>query len=114
MMENGAALVAAFFGVLKAGGVMVMVNSSTKADKLGYVLNDSAARVVFAAHRLARDVLPAASSAPDLVAVVWVGGIPKGDSSGTVFEDITNGHHLHVGFDRVSEGRDADASHRVP
>ena len=94
MMENCATLVAAFFGVLKAGGVMVVVNPTTKADKLTYVLNDCAARVLLAADRLARVVVPAAASAPDLTAVVWAGGIPTGVSTSFGFEDITKASAL--------------------
>lgn len=42
-MENSAELVTAFFGALKAGGVFVIVNPTTKAPKLEYILNDCGA-----------------------------------------------------------------------
>ena len=73
---------------------MVVVNPTTKADKLTYVLNDCAARVLLAADRLARVVVPAAASAPDLTAVVWAGGIPTGVSTSFGFEDITKASAL--------------------
>lgn len=42
-MENSAELVAAFFGALKAGGVFVIINATTKAAKLELLLNDCGA-----------------------------------------------------------------------
>lgn len=42
-MENSADLVATFFGVLKAGGVFVIINATIKAAKLEYILNDCGA-----------------------------------------------------------------------
>jgi long-chain acyl-CoA synthetase len=38
---------AIFFGILKAGAVFVIVNPTTKARKLSYLLNDCGARVFF-------------------------------------------------------------------
>ncbi|HXY94508.1 MAG TPA: AMP-binding protein, partial [Acidimicrobiia bacterium] len=70
--ENSAMLVAAVFAVLRAGGVFVVVNPTTKSDKLAFLLEDSGARFVFAGGRLAREVLPALVRAPDVADLVWL------------------------------------------
>lgn len=52
-LPNSVELVCAIFGVLKAGAVFVVVNATTKADKLTYILNNCQARglVTWAAQR---------------------------------------------------------------
>lgn len=45
-LENSLAATVAIFAVLKAGGVFVMVNPTTKIDKLTYVLNNSRAHIL--------------------------------------------------------------------
>ena len=42
-LNNSAAMVAAIFAVLKAGGVFVPVNRTTKVEKLAFILNNSEA-----------------------------------------------------------------------
>jgi amino acid adenylation domain-containing protein len=39
-LDNSIEAVISVFGVLKAGGIFLMINPSTKADKLAYILND--------------------------------------------------------------------------
>ena len=75
-LNNSVEAVVGIFGILKAGGVFVATNRTTKADKLIYVLNNSGAAVLLAddralgaglAERLPGDV-------PSLKAVVCCGG----------------------------------------
>ncbi|AWK89268.1 long-chain fatty acid--CoA ligase (plasmid) [Azospirillum thermophilum] len=77
MLENSIEYVASLFAVLKAGGVFVPVNPSTKADKLAWLLSDSGATLLVAPTALARQVLPAleeTSATP-----LWVGApLPEG------------------------------------
>ena len=47
-LDNGVEAVAAIFAILKAGAVLVMVNPTTKADKLRFLLNHSRAAALFA------------------------------------------------------------------
>src|SRR5580700_5356646 len=44
--DNTVEAVVSFFGVLKAGGVVSMVNPQTKGDKLLYLLNDCRAHTL--------------------------------------------------------------------
>ena len=46
-LGNSAETVIAIFAVLKAGGVFMPINPTTKIDKLAYILNNSRARTVF-------------------------------------------------------------------
>ena len=55
-LENSVEAVVALFGALKAGAVFVMINPTTKADKVAYIANNCRAAAVAArdARRLAR------------------------------------------------------------
>jgi amino acid adenylation domain-containing protein len=86
LMDNSVPLVVSLFAVLAAGGVFVVVNPTTKADKLTYLLTDSGARAVVAADRLARVVREA--SAPDVVTTVWVGHVPDVSAGELSYEAI--------------------------
>jgi long-chain acyl-CoA synthetase len=88
MMENCAALVVTLFGVLKAGGVFVVVNPTTKADKLAYVLNDCGARAIVANGRLNRQIGQALRDAPSVATTVWVGEVPAIAPNGVSFEAV--------------------------
>jgi long-chain acyl-CoA synthetase len=76
MGENSAEVVVAVFATLKAGGVFVVVNPTTKTDALVHILVDSGARAIVAQSRLSRVVLPALAEAEAVVATLWVGPIP--------------------------------------
>ena len=54
-LPNGSEAVVSVFGVLRAGGAFVMVNPSTKQEKLAYVLNDCGATKMISAGRPAPD-----------------------------------------------------------
>lgn len=56
-LPNGVEAVVSIFAVLKAGGVFVMVNRTTKPDKLRYILRNCRASVVVADHRAPAAVL---------------------------------------------------------
>ncbi len=72
LLENGVEAVVAIFAVLKAGAVLMMVNPTTKGEKLNFVLNNSRASALVAdARRLAR-VAPAVADTPHLKLVVPV------------------------------------------
>jgi long-chain acyl-CoA synthetase len=58
-LENSPEAAAAVFGILKAGAVFLVVNPSTKADKLNYILTDAGAKALVTTARK-RVHLPAA------------------------------------------------------
>jgi long-chain acyl-CoA synthetase len=64
-MENSLACTTAIYATLLAGGVFIVVNPQTKAEKLAYILNDSETSYLFtegAISRLAQAALPQSAS----------------------------------------------------
>lgn len=73
-LDNTPEAVIAIFGVLKAGAVFMMVNPTTKTDKLAYILQDSEAHTLIMHHRRARGMTSAFERAQSLRRVISVGG----------------------------------------
>jgi amino acid adenylation domain-containing protein len=69
-LPNGVELAISIFAVLKAGGVFVPINHSTKKDKLGYILNNCQARVLVASGRQAAMVQQVVQEVPSLKTIV--------------------------------------------
>ncbi len=70
LLDNSWASAVSIFGTLMAGGVFVLVNPQTKADKLTFILSDSGARVLIADPRLEesyRGALERLPHPPDLI-----------------------------------------------
>jgi amino acid adenylation domain-containing protein len=65
-LQNSPEAVIGLFGTLAAGGVFSLVNPSTKAEKLAYILNNSRAVALITEPRLAGVAGEAASRAPSL------------------------------------------------
>ena len=70
--ENSAESVAAFFGTLAAGAVVVMLNPGMKARKLAYILRNSGAETIIAATSRAAVVREALSESAGVRHVVWI------------------------------------------
>ena len=75
-LENSAEAVISLYGTMKAGGIFVILNSSMRPGKLGYILQDSGARFLIASGRKAGIVKAALSQLPHPPGVIWVGGTP--------------------------------------
>ena len=65
-LPNSVEVVLAIFGILKAGATFVVVNTTTKVDKLAYVLNNCQAKVLFAPGRQAETVAEVMAAVPSL------------------------------------------------
>ncbi|MBN2005629.1 MAG: AMP-binding protein [Anaerolineae bacterium] len=65
-LPNSVEAVLAIFGILKAGATFVVVNTTTKVDKLVYVLNNCQAKALFAPGRQAEVVAGVMASVPSL------------------------------------------------
>jgi amino acid adenylation domain-containing protein len=77
-MENSVEAVVSVFAILKAGGTFVVVNPSTKAAKLEFILNNCrAAAIITDMPRLA--TLHECGALPHLAAS-WTAGLPAGES----------------------------------
>lgn len=68
--DNSLAVAVGIFGTLCAGGVFSVINPTTKADKLAYLLNDSDAAVLLTQAGLLPVALQAMAAAPALRQVV--------------------------------------------
>jgi long-chain acyl-CoA synthetase len=81
-MPNATASVIAIFGILKAGGVFVVVNHTTKQDKLAYILQNSQSAAVLTDPRRFEAVQDAMSGLASLKLVVVAGdaSLPEPDS----------------------------------
>ena len=91
LMENSWACAAGIFGSLLAGGVFLVVNPQTKADKLRYILADSEASVLLAEGHLAREYAAAVAGLDTLKAVVRTGHDVVSGSSTLSFEELVTG-----------------------
>lgn len=73
-LANSVETVVAIFGVLKAGAVYTVVNATTKRDKLAHILNNCAARGLFAPSRQLAQVGHLLEVVPSLGFAVLCGG----------------------------------------
>lgn len=72
-LHNSVEAVLAIFGILKAGATFVVVNATTKPDKLTYILNNCEARGLFASERQADEVTGVMETVPSLALGVLCG-----------------------------------------
>jgi long-chain acyl-CoA synthetase len=72
-LPNSVEAVLAIFGILKAGATFVIVNATTKADKLAYILTDCGATCLFASDRQAGEVAQGMEIVPSLILGVLCG-----------------------------------------
>jgi amino acid adenylation domain-containing protein len=83
-LDNSPESVISLYGILKAGGTFVILNSAMKAMKLSYILRDSGAVTLIAHVAKAKVVEEAMRNAPACSRVIWVGDrkfIPGGLAS---------------------------------
>ncbi len=72
-MDNGWPALFSLYGVLLAGGVFVMINPQTKADKLAYILNDSDASCLLTEVHLENNFVPILGGLSKLHHVIYAG-----------------------------------------
>jgi long-chain acyl-CoA synthetase len=70
MLPNVAEFAVAYYGVLRAGGVVVPMNPLLKAREVAYYLGDSGARLIFAWHGFAADAQAGAQQAAAAAVIV--------------------------------------------
>jgi len=73
-LENSVEAVLSIFATLKAGAVFMVVNPTTKADKLAFILNNSRARALVTDHRHRSVLDEIVDLTPHTVAVIVAGG----------------------------------------
>ena len=75
-LENSVETVVSIFAVWKAGATLMMVNPTTKSEKLAHVLNDSEAAALVAAGRKLESVADSLAQSPHLRVLVAAGEAP--------------------------------------
>lgn len=93
MMENSIELVTSLFGILKAGGVFVVLNATTKSKKLSYILNDCGVRALITHPALARTIVPVLQEVPSLGRIVWTDNAPTDAPGGRTLSQILTDPH---------------------
>ena len=78
LLDNSSETVISIFGILKADAVFLVVNPTTKTNKIEYILNNCRATALVTHAAKWRSVEQAASAVPSLKAVVLVGKDPRG------------------------------------
>jgi len=95
-LENSPEVVIALFAALKAGAVFLVLNSTTKAEKVEYVLNNCRARALVTDRRRAHSFQKHWTVVPHLE-MAWIAGAseridaqPTGKSLASLSQDIEN------------------------
>ncbi|MGD9489386.1 MAG: class I adenylate-forming enzyme family protein [Calditrichaceae bacterium] len=70
LYENSFDYIIGYYGILKAGGVTVALNTETNANTLIYLLNDSGAKAIISNSKYSRHLVPAIRKAPYLRNVI--------------------------------------------
>lgn len=70
LYENSIDYIAAYFGILKAGAVVVGLNTETNAEALIYLLNNSEAKAIISNKKYTKHLLPALVKSPYLKEVI--------------------------------------------
>ena len=116
MLPNVPEFAAVYFGVLRAGGVVVPMNPLLKAREVAYHLSDSGARLVFVWHAAATEATQGAATVGAEVRRRRPGHVPGGTAPSMPprgrMRRAGRGRHrrdpLHLRHHRHAQGRRAD------
>ncbi len=76
-MDNSWYGVVSIYATWLAGAVMLLINPQTKRDKLGFILDDSAARILLTDGHIAKEFLPLLDTVSSLTGVISSGSFPN-------------------------------------
>ena len=117
MLPNVPHFAVAYYGVLRAGGVVVPMNVLLKGREVGFYLSDPGAKVLFAWHDFGEAAQRGADEAGDVDVVLvepgefeqLLGRAGARPRRGRSRRRRHRGHPVHVGHDRPAQGRRAHA-----
>ena len=73
LLDNSSESVISLYGILKSGGVFILLDGTTKAKRLNYILNDSGASILIT-HTNKKDVVKdALDDYAQIRQIIWVG-----------------------------------------
>jgi long-chain acyl-CoA synthetase len=87
-MDNSWPCVVAIYAALLAGGVFLVINPQTKADKLEFILDDSDAAALLTDAHLAEVFLPVLPKCAKLRVRIVSGSLPAGAAALEAFEQV--------------------------
>ncbi len=92
-LDNSVEAVSAIFAALKAGACFMMINSGTRPQKLGYLLDDARARALVLPARKLGPLVGAVADRPHLGTLLTVGGaaIPVAGKQVIALEEAAQG-----------------------
>ena len=118
MLPNLTEFAIAYYGVLRAGGIVVPMNVLLKQREVAYYLSDPAARLVFAWHEFAEAAQAGAEHAGADCVLVEPGSLASSRARRPGRRPTRRRRHggdpVHVGHHRHAEGRGADAREPRP
>ncbi|MBL8514829.1 MAG: AMP-binding protein [Betaproteobacteria bacterium] len=104
--ENSVETAIAIYAALRASGIFVVVNPQVKPDKLGFILSDAGARVLFTSARNAAAARVALSSCPALEHILLCGDAGLDEESRDVLtragksihalQELLGAHPMHL------------------
>lgn len=113
-LDNSLESVVGLFGVLKAGGVFVMVNPTAKAAKLSYILNNCRVFAIFAPAHKAPLLAEVAAETPSLKAIYLAGSVATGLKTASAKQYYLNDIFRSSSMEQVVTSRiDADLANIV-
>ena len=86
-MDNSWYGVVSIYAIWLAGAVILVINPQTKRDKLGFILNDSGARILLTDGHIAKEFMPLLDEVSSLVRVISSGEFPA-DRGIDCLEDV--------------------------
>lgn len=75
-MDNSWYCVVSIYATWLAGAAMLLINPQTKRDKLGFILDDSGARILLTDGHIAKEFLPLLDGSSSLAGVICSGDFP--------------------------------------
>lgn len=103
-LPNSVELVVGIFGTLKAGGVFVVVNVTTKFDKLAYVINNCRATALVTRARQAKTTTGLMRAAPTLKLVILT---DRGSN------EAAEEHEVFMAYDYLQRAYQSDRPERL-
>jgi len=99
-MNNSWQCIVAIYGITLAGGVFLVVNPQTKANKLNYILNDCSAKVVVSESILINDLAQALEGLDEVHEVI-LSGTKQSNEKYLDFDDIISNNYNQVDLPKI-------------
>jgi long-chain acyl-CoA synthetase len=104
-MDNSWQSIISIYGTTLSGAVFLVINPQTKADKLKYILNDCAAKILLSAYALKNELSPVLDRTTGVQEIIITGGQKSFSKISPVkvvnFDDIIRNNHSNVSFPNI-------------